>query len=65
MSGYAMDAGECVAAALITLRTAARKDHDWETIFAAVPQHFCAALGSRVDDAWIYALENHGKDGTR
>lgn len=56
MSAYTMDAGECVAAAVMTLRTARRKGHDWQTVFASIPQHFTARIGSAVDDAWIAAL---------
>lgn len=64
MNLYAMDAGECVAAAIMAQRVAARKGHDWETVFASIPQHPCAQLGSAVDDAWIYALNNR-KDGAQ
>lgn len=55
-NGYTMDVGECVAAALMTLRTAAKQDHPWETVFALIPAHFSARLGSAVDDAWLSAL---------
>lgn len=40
------------------LATAARKQEDWAVVMWSVEVHPAAALGSAVDDAWIYALEN-------
>ena len=65
MSRYAMVEADELAALRFYLGSAKRRDDDWAIVMWSVPVHPAAALGSAVDDAWIYALENNGKDGTR